>query len=153
MNDPKLAAIRNSRRSLAVAIFAGTHLDYAQVHHLSSSRQKADDSTVGFIRWVVATFEVGSVALEQGSDENNSRSADLHRLILKTLREAGVSIWTASKRQLFEAYSIPPIKTRQQLRAIATSCWPVLASRGGGGLCLDAAALGLYVETERLFLP
>jgi hypothetical protein len=152
MSDSKLAAIHNSRRSFAVAIFVGTHLDYVQVHHLSSSHKKAEDSTVGFVRWIVAKFEVSLAALEQFSEDNGSRSAVLNRVILKTFREAGVSIWLVSKPQLFQAYAIPPIRSRKELRAIASSFWPVLTSKGGDGQCLHAAMLGLYVETERLLL-
>ncbi len=130
---------------------AGTHLDYAQVRHLSSSHQKAEDSALGFVRWVIVTFGVTSAALEETPQEQDTRSAVLHRLIMQTFREAGVSIWTVGKQQLFDAYAIPAVKNRRELRAIAASCWPILISRGDG-LCLDATALGRNVETERLLL-
>ena len=151
MKDSKLAAIAMTRRTLAVTIFSETRLDYTQVRHLSSSHDKAEDSTVGFVRWIVATFGVDSAALETVTPGDTSRRAVLSRLVLGILREEGVPVWEVSKQQLFDAFAIPPLRGQRELREIIVSFWPVLNTRGRSPVSLDAAALGLYVETERLF--
>lgn len=152
MNHSKLAAIRTGRRSLAVAVFEGTHLDYTQTRHLASDHQKAEESAVGFVRWVLEKLEVETAVLEHVPEEDDSRRAVLSGLVLQTLRSAGVSVWEVGKGELFGAYAIPPLKTRKELRAICASFWPILIERRDAALCLDAAALGLHVATERLFL-
>ena len=60
----KLIAVRVERRSVAVAIFFGDHLEYADVRHLSSTKDKALESAIVFIEWIADQFPVDSAALE-----------------------------------------------------------------------------------------
>jgi len=152
MSDSNLAAIRLSRRSVAVAIFTEVRLEYAQERHLSSVSERAEDSTVDFVRWIVATFGVASAALEQAAEANHARRGVLTQLALQILREEAVSVWQVRKDQLFDAFAIPSLVRRKELRAIAASFWPGFPGKQQSGVIWDAAALGLYVQTERQFL-
>ena len=149
MNGDNLATFRITRRLVAVVVFINGRLDYAEERHLSSFPEKAGDSAIGFVRWVLATFAISSAALEQVAGEN--RRAQLSRSVVAVLKQEAVAVWGVSKKELFEAFGIPPVTTRKELRAIAASFWPVLSTRNGEGTTLDAAALGIYIETQRLF--
>src|ERR1700680_1647335 len=50
ISRPRLAAIRVDRRAVAVAIFNGDHLEYAQPRQLAASPERAVISAVNFIR-------------------------------------------------------------------------------------------------------
>ena len=79
-----------------------------------------------------------------------SHRSEFRLQTLEHLREEGIPMWQVDRPALLSAYGIPPIKTRQNLRQIAKSVWPALES--GSDALLDAALLGLYVQTERLFI-
>ena len=146
-----LAAIKVERRSVAVAVFSNRHLEYTQVRQLSSVPEKADATTAGFVNWILVTFDVATTALDQARNGSELRRVQLSEVVLATLRDAGVPVWEAPKRELFEAYGAPPLKTRKELREVVKSIWPILNGRNGDGGILDAVALGLYFQTERLF--
>ena len=44
------------------------------------------------------------------------------------------------------------LKSRSELREIATSIWPILIGTHAKVFIQDAAVLGLHVQTERLFI-
>src|SRR5207249_2381159 len=48
-----LLAVRVERRSIAAAIFCGDRLEYTQMRHLSSTKDKALAGAVGFINWLL----------------------------------------------------------------------------------------------------
>ena len=146
-----MAAIKVERRSVAVAILTNGNLEYTQVRQLSSAADKADASAVGFINWTVATFGIASAALERIQNGSEIRRAQLTELLLTTFRDAGIPLWEVSKQELFEAYGMPPLRTRKELRRVVVTIWPILKVQNGDGGILDAVALGLYVQTERLF--
>ena len=153
MSLSKIAAFKTSRRSVAVAVFEGTKLDYTQIRHLSSDHQRAEDSAVGFARWVVDKLDIESAVLDGFSDGDPSRRAILNLVVRGALRSASVSVWQVPKDELLNAFSIPRLKNNKELRSIITSFWPILDDQRQAALCMDAAALGLYVATERFFLP
>ena len=72
--------------------------------------------------------------------------------ITKTLRDHMLPIWQIPKTELFEACGHPALKSRKEVREVITAIWPVLAGTNGQTFIQDAAALGLYVQTERLFI-
>jgi hypothetical protein len=151
MNEPlQLVAIKIERRSLAVALFIGTHLDYTHVHNLPSDRGKAETSAMGLVRWLRATFNVGSAAIEEVQN-GELRRVVLGKPILEAFREQGIPAWQIEKAVLFSAFAHPPLKNRKELRETAMTIWPVLNARNISPSVLDAAALGLYIQTERLF--
>jgi len=151
MNGTKLAAIKVERRSVAAAIFIGRGLDYTQTRELASDLGKAQTSAIGFINWVIATFGIQSAAIEIVPAGTAMRRSMLTDTIIEVFRNAGISLWDVSKVDLFQAFGVPALTSRRELREVITSIWPILPTRNGKVPALDAVALGLYVQTERLF--
>jgi len=150
-SDKRLAAFRVERRSITVVVFDRDHLDYSQTRQLSSRLDKAEDAAVGFAAWITDAFDIGRAALERIVSSEARRRIELSAAITTLLRQRGIPIWEVSKRDLLESYSIPPPRTRTELRQIIASLWPILSEdRAKAAAVMDAAALGLYVEFERI---
>ena len=151
-NTAKLLAIKVERRSIAAVVFAGEQIDYTQIRNLSSGAPQALDSTVGLLNWLLTNFDIESAAIEKLASHIEIRRNVLSRTIVEHLRTNGLPIWEVAKAQLFEAYSYPRLRSRFDLREVLRSIWPVLNTGKGQSQILDAAALGLWVQTERRFL-
>ncbi len=147
-----LISVRIERRTIAIAIFQGEHLEYADARQLSSDREKAVRSATGFIGWIFNRFVVESAALEAILNGHEIQRRALHDAICSTLREQGLPIWEIPKAILLEACGHPPLKSRTQVRAIATTIWPILSGTNAKLFIQDAAVLGLHIQTERLFI-
>jgi hypothetical protein len=148
----KLLAVRVERRSVAAAVFQGGQLEYTQVRQLSSSREKALTSAVGFINWIGSCFELESAALEATELAEEFQRRALHEAVQQALRDQALPIWTIPKQDLLAAYGSPALKSRKEIREVIATIWPVLAGTNAKVFIQDAAALGLYVQTERLFI-
>lgn len=148
----RLAAIRIDRRVVAVAILNGDHLQHTDVRQLSSSPNKALGSAVSFItRQVLDRFDFESAALEIIPNGHEVQRSILHQATLGALSAKAIGILETSKADLFQAFGNPPLHSRKELRGIMSRIYPVLDQEPGGPWIHDAAALGLYVQTERLF--
>jgi len=147
-----LISIRVERRAIAAAIFTGDHLEYTDARQLSSAREKALASTVGFINWMLERFSVESAALESIPNGHEFQRRVLHETICRILRDRMLPIWQVPKIVLLAGCGQPPLKSRAQLRAVATSIWPILAGTHAKVFIQDAAMVGLHVQTERLFM-
>jgi hypothetical protein len=149
----RLLAVKIERRSIALALFVGTRLDFHGVRHLSSQADKAEGSAVGFLSWAIDNLEIGSAALERMTNGNEIRRAVLNLAVLDVLRGNAIPVWEVSKRALLETYGHPPLRSRIELRqAVQEILWARFNTDKPGRQELDAAALGLHVQTERLFL-
>lgn len=149
---PNLISIRIERRAVAAAIFRGDHLEYADSRQLSSARDKAVVSAVGFLNWILARFPVESAALEAIPSGYEFQRRVLHDAICQTLRDRILPIWEIPKPLLLEGCGYPALKSRQQLRSVATSIWPVIEGTHGKVFIQDAAILGLHAQIERHFI-
>jgi hypothetical protein len=147
-----LLAIKVERRSIAAAVFLNDRLDYTLVRELSSAGERAQASAAGFINWLLANYPVETATLEYLSPQSKIRRAALARTVKEAVAEAALPVWEVEKAQLLQSYGHPPLRSRRQLRETVLSIWPVLKVGSGKDQVLDAAALGLYVQTERLFL-
>jgi hypothetical protein len=151
--DPvNLLSVKVERRSIAVAVFNGDQLDFTRVRQLSSVPARAESSAIGFINWIVQNFRIESAAVEVAAISETLRRSVLTDIVIGALRSNSLPVWQLSKRELFEAFGNPPLRSRKQLRCVILSIWPVLTGGNGKNQALDAAALGLMVQTERLFL-
>ncbi len=151
MDRLRLVSFRVERRSVAVAIFLGEQLDYTQPRQLPTDAERATASLTGFVNWVLDSFRVELSAIELINPGFEIRRAELTRLTITILREAAIPISEVTKLELFAAFGVPALTSRKELRECAASIWPILNDPHAGAGVLDAAALGAYVETERLF--
>jgi hypothetical protein len=146
-------AIKVERRCIAVAVFIGTRLDFNDMRTLGAHPDKADSSAIGFLRWVIGSFDIESAALERMTNGNEIRRAVLNKTVLNVLRESSLPIWEVSKQDLFDAYGYPQLRSRMELRQAATGIlWSMFNTDTPNCQELDAASVGLYVQTERQFL-
>lgn len=149
----RLLAVKVERRSIAVALFVGTRLDFHSVRHLSSHADKAEGSAIGFLNWAIDNLEIGSAALERMTNVKEIRRTVLNQAILDIMRGNTIPVWEVSKRELLETYGYPPLRSRIELRQAAHEIlWALFNTDKPGCQEVDAAALGLHVQTERLFL-
>ena len=148
-NERKLIALKIERREIAAAIFTDTRIEHVDRRQLSSDHERADSSALGFIHWLVTTFGSNDVALEGVGRFAASRRGALTRQIESSLQRSNVLAWKVRKPELMASYGFPPVRTRKQIRSSVRSIWPVFAD--SEDTIVDAVALGLYVQTERLF--
>ena len=147
-----LLALRIERRSIAAAVYLGNHLDYTDFRQLSSSKDKALGSSVRFVNWLLDTFRIDSAALEIIPISQEIHRRTLSDLVEKTLQDRLLSLYRIRKSEVFEAFGEPRLRSRRELREVTTGIWPILAGSGAKVFVQDAAALGLHVQTERLFI-
>ena len=134
---------------MAIAVFSGIHLEGRRVLQLSSDPKRAEESATAFMRDVLCENNCPSAAIE--SVPGDVRRAVLHGAILQQCRANEISVWEISKQTVFEALAYPPLKTRSEVRELMLRMWPMAALKHSQVCALDAFALGLYVQTERLF--
>lgn len=147
----KLAAIRVDRRAVGVAVFNGDHLVYARARQLSASPGKAISSAVGFIEHIMRQFEVKSAVIEAIPNGPERHRKTLQGAIVGALADDEINAGEVSKAELFRAFAFPPLRSRKQLKEIASRIWPILDEQSGGPWTHDAALLGLYVQIEAVF--
>jgi len=148
----RLLAVRIERRAVAVAILTGEHIEYVQIRQLSSSSDKAIGSAATFVERTIERFPAESAALEVIPNGHEFQRSQMDRTISKLLSDQSIGILQVSKHDLFEAFGYPPLDSRKELREVISTIWPVLTGGYGAPFIQDAVALGLYVQTERLFI-
>lgn len=148
---PRLLSVRVERRTVAVALFAGTHLEGRRVLQLSSDPELAEASSAAFIRTMIAETDCTAVAIEPAPGGEDSLRAILHHTVVSVITSLGLSLWEISKKTLLNAFGYPPLKNRPDLRRVMLSIWPTPGIKTAHLCALDAFAVGLFVQTERLF--
>jgi hypothetical protein len=149
VSRPRLLAVRIERRAVAVAVFSGLHLEGRRVLQLSSDPDRAQASAIGFIREVLLENPCPSAAMETVADDI-SRAA-IYQAMLEEFRSEGVSLWEIPAKTVLKSLCYPPLKSRSELHELMQEIWPVQGLKQSELCALDAFALGLYVQTERLF--
>lgn len=146
MSANTVAALRITRTRVGIAVFTNTKIEFARCLNLPCrSAEHATNSLRGLVNWAMEHFKEPTIAAEECKDHSKELLADLHVLA----RERGLPVITVATDTLLSAYSFPPLTSRNQLRKIASTIWPGLALMDKGE-ALDAAALALHVQTERL---
>ena len=144
-----LAAFKIERRRISVAVFVDERLDYTGSHQLSSLASKALASASRYIDWTIRGFRIEGVALEKGRPDIKTWKGNFTGEITSQLRDRGVPIFEIDKNILLASFAHPALRYRTELRRLVSSIWPILAAKDKHVGCLDAAALGLYVQVER----
>lgn len=146
-----LASFKIERRRVSVAVFEDERLDYTASRHLPSVYAKALDSASRYVDWVTRAFHVEGAALEKSQSDSKTWKNKITKEIIRQLRDAGVPIFEVRKDALLGSFAHPPLRHRTQLREVVSSMWPILATKDNNASLLDAAALGLYVQVEKIF--
>jgi len=144
----RFAAFKIFRRSATAAIFSGRGLEFIDIKHLSNDPAKATEALNRFVGWILENFHPELGALATDEDDNKVRAEILTSIVESRLREQGIPVWKVTDKELFEAYATPALTQKHDLRSVASSIWPEVAKEQL--LALDAALIGLYVQTERL---
>ncbi len=145
----RIMAIRIERRAVAMALFAGTQLEGWRVRQLPSDSRQTEDSCIGFVSAVLDEHHCDGVVLEEISGE--AARTKLHTLVTRECADLGISVTEIAKQTVIESFAHPAPAARRDVREIASQVWLVPSLKGGRDFILDAAALGLYLQTERLF--
>lgn len=146
-----LASLKIERRRISVAVFVDERLDYTATRHLPSVYAKALDSATRYVDWITRTFTIEGAALEKNHTDPNTWKSKFTKEIIGQLRDAGVPIFEVSKDALLGSFAHPPLRYKTELREVVSSMWPILATKDNNASLLDAAALGLYVQVEKIF--
>lgn len=138
-----------ARDAIALTVFAGQRLECWKIRYLPNNDEKAIASAAAFVRWSAETFEPEAAGLEAAS-LGSRRKDRMHSAMLDELHGQGIPAFQISPTELYQAFRHPPLKKRGDLRAIVSSIFPQLQGHRADLCLLDAAAIGLHLETEKL---
>lgn len=146
----RLAAFKISRRSVTVAVFSGRTLEYIDTQHLSVLPKIALEGIERFLGWIIENFqpEMAALGVEEDEPDQRVRAQVLTQSAEQYLLQRGIPIWKVTDKELLNAYAVPAVPDKHELRQIARSIWPYLGSQHLPAL--DAALIGLLIQTERL---
>jgi len=146
----KIAAFKVCRRSISAAVFAGQTLDYIDTQHLSNVPEAAADAAERFISWIIENFhpEVAALSVDEEDRDQQLRAQVLTKSAKEYLLYRGIPVWKTTDSELLQSYAIPALTNKKDLRQIGRSIWPHIEHEQVSAL--DAALVGLYVQTERL---
>lgn len=102
--------------------------------------------------WITRTFQIESAAIETLRSDPGTWKSKLTVEIIGQLRAIGIPVFEAEKAALLASFAHPPLRYRTELRRIVESIWPILSTKDKTVGCIDAAALGLHVQVEKLFV-
>lgn len=144
----KFGAFVVGRRSIAAAVFKDQALHFWEVRSFHAKEEQATAAVTGFVNYIVERCEIGAAGLPdiQGLD---TRMAILTKHVETILKGQGIPIFAASEETLFRSFSHPSVPSRALLRDVALILFPQLRGHSFGKELLDAAILGLYLQTER----
>ena len=143
-----LAAFKIFRRSATAAIFSNRGLEFIDIKHLSNDPAKATEALNRFVGWILESFHPELSALGTDEEDKKPRTAMLTGVVESLLRRQGIPIWKVTEKELLESFATPALTQKHDLRQIARSLWPQVSKEQLPAL--DAALVGLYVQTERL---
>ena len=143
-----LAAFKIFRRSATAAIFSNRGLEFIDIKHLSNDPAKATEALNRFVGWILESFHPELSVLGTDEEDQKPRTAVLTGVVESLLRQQGIPIWKVTDKELLDSFAAPALTQKHELRQIARSLWPQVAKEQF--LALDAALIGLYVQTERL---
>ena len=146
--NSRLLAIKITGRSATAAIYFGRELHYTEVRQLASDLTQAKDSLISFCSSLIEHFRVDTSVSEKPAAD--TRAQAMATSLLNLLRERAIPHWAIAKAELLAAYGETPLKSTHELRVVVRDYWPHIIDERDDSTCLDAAALGLYLQTERM---
>jgi hypothetical protein len=150
--NQNFVALSVSRRAIAAAIFSGEKLEFWQVRTFQATIDRANNTVTSFLNSIFQTFEIEAAGLEELPEDLQTRMALLNGLAENLLQKRGIPVLKASEADLFAAFGEPCLRSRAALRQVAGRILPQLKNPSASKELLDAAVLGLHIQTERLLL-
>jgi hypothetical protein len=146
--NSRLLAIKMTGRSATAAVYFGRELHYTEVRQLASDLVQAKDSVVAFSSSLIEHFHLDSAVTQ--SSIADTRAKALTAAMLDLFRDKAIPYWTIEMTELFGAYGEMSLTSTHGLRKVVKGYWPHIIDEQDDDTCLDAAALGLYVQTDRM---
>lgn len=147
MNRP-LIAIKAERRMVALAVFRDHIFRYAEALSLASDPGLAWASAQEFLFRTARRFDIQLAVAEDAHATDEARSAELLSHLEEALRKAGIPTSRIPKQAIFEAFAVAPLSSRKQVYEVLAAFWPQLNTSDFPRAVMDAAAVGLYEDTE-----
>jgi hypothetical protein len=147
----KLAAFKIDRRRISVAVFVGERLEFTDSRQLSVTVSKALENAQAYVDWIIRNFAADSAAFESSTLRRGTWKSRFAPEMLKQFRTTGIPLFEANLAPILTAFAHPPLRHRSDLRDVICSMWPVISRTDTDVFRLDAAALGLYIQIERMF--
>jgi len=148
MSHEILAAVRITRSRIGVVVFKGTKLEFVRCLNLPfTNRESAVASLENFLGWVIEQFRRPTLAMEEQGARAGPES--LTDEVANIAKAHNLPLITIPVSTIFQAYAFPAVQSRSELRSIAAVIWPTLGLLKQREI-LDAAAFGLYAQTENL---
>jgi len=147
----RTAAIRVERRAVAIVVFAGDHLKHADGVHLSTSIDRARNTAAAFLEKIISKFRFETLAIEAIAGSPDVQRTQLLDDVRQIAHEAGLAVAEVAETEIFRSFGHPRLRARRDTREVISTIFPVLDQASGRPWTYDAAALGLFVQTDRLF--
>ena len=149
-----LLTLRVNRRAIGAAVLKDEQLTLVDGRYLPSNR---DQATVAAVRYVTRLLEMtglNRIAIEAAANDESQTMAVL-AAIKDLLDSRGMSLLEISVTDVLQAFGLPGLRSRQQLREAVASLFEGFQPRGTiKAYVADAVAAALFVETnEALGMP
>jgi len=133
----------------ACAVFREQTLVLWDARKLPSTLIEASKAITAQISRQLQAFNISAAVLEQPFHETR-RLTFLRQAAKDDFRRAGVPIFEVAESEVLTSFSLPQAKDREELRRVAATLFPNIPTNGLFASCLDAAALCLHFQTNRL---
>jgi hypothetical protein len=141
-------SLKLTARSLTAAVLSERELIYVEIRKLAPNLTQAQDSITSFIGLLAAHFSFDSASLMECKGDTRAKSLCVN--LVEAFRTLQLPHWEVSEAKVFSAYAEKPLARTSELRKVVSNYWPHVIDDKSDKTCLDAAALGLYIQTERL---
>jgi len=143
-----LISFKMTARSLTAAVLSERELIYSEARKLAPSMSQARNSITALLRSLTAHFHTDSAAILECGEDTRAKHLSTH--LINELHLLQLPHWLVKESTILSAYAEEPLTRTSALREAVANYWPHVIDDKSDKTCLDAAALGLYVQTERL---
>ena len=142
-------ALRLSRRAIAAAVLDADELTFIDGRHLTSRKDRALAAAERYLRRILELTTPTEIVIDAPAKETSTTNA-LLQTALAVAKAAGATPRMIGTGDVLQAYGIPAVPSRIELRKIVARLWPQLATMTSAvkPYVLDAAALTLHAQAE-----
>lgn len=146
-----LVAFGVERRVAAFALFRGSRLEYTKLRHLPLDTSKASGSIRELVAQILERHNPEFVAVSRPSEKSSERIRSFCEVVKDIAGNLGIPAVEVDDKMLMSAYGHPPLRRKEHVRSAGRTIWPRLIECKSKKASVDAALVGLYIQTERLF--